>query len=643
MHHRILCLLFITGLCAPAQAALFLAQETAIELAGQLEALPDIAGQFTIAEVAAGRAGEFLPLPGHFVAGFGRAQGVWLRFTAQRSVDAPSQWLLRVLPTYLDQLVLYYPDKQGGWRSLASGDNLPFAQRALDDRAVVFPVELPAEQTQTFYLYARHDGNFNVYLSLYTPDGLRRAVLTESLLFGTYFGVLLALLVINALHGFVLRERIYVEFTGYLVIRGFYFLAYNGYLYQYLLPEQPALAHDLLQLLLALVVASTASFLVRILDMSAVLPRLARVCYFLAALAMLPIVSIGFGLFSRFAGLLSLIIIFVGAAGSFTAFVHWRRGTRLAGLLLAVMLFFLIGISFTALASLGLHSSLITDLYGTQVASAFIFLALHFSVAVKVLEIKQAKAASDKAAYLAEEMAQRERAARREQSDFVAMLFHEIKTPLAVIDSAATVLEHLDDGSQNETQRRYDAIHGAVERLNLLVEQSLTSDRQGLDQVHLNLQPIDFGTLARIVFESFRGVAKQRLSLEVPDKLPLVQGDPEFLRVALANLIDNAIKYSPADSVIRVEICRQDHALTLSVSDQGLGMENTARIFDRYWRGNRTAGITGAGLGLYLVRRIIQAHGGTVQVDSTVGQGSRFSWVFPLDATEPLTMLGHSA
>jgi len=623
-------LLFALGLSLPVQGALRLDGESSVELRGYLEQLDAAPGAWTIDDVAGGRAGAFSLLAGHFVSGFGGTRDVWLRFTLESARRTTTEWQLRVLPTYLDSIDLYLPEADG-WRMLHGGDTQPFFQRKIEDRAVVFPIELPSATPQTFYLHLRHDGNFNAYFTLYTPEQRQRLLITEGALFGLYFGVVLVLLVINLLHWVTLREFIFIEFILYLGLRGVYFVAYDGLLFQYVLPNRPDLVRDLIQFTICWVVATIAPVLVRVLDMQTFHPKLARFCYALGGAAALLSVSVWSGHFSRLGALLSPIVMLLCLAGLVAALGLVRSGRPLGWLLLVTVVLQTVGLVFTALSGLGIHTGLFCDLYSGQLASVGIFLSLHFVVAIRVLEIKQAKLDSDEAARRAEEKAGQERAARRDQSDFVAMLFHEIKTPLAEIDSAATILEHLDDGRQAETGHRYDAIHSAVDRLNLLVEQSLASDRQGLEEVHLARLPIDPRGVAQVVLESFRGGQSHRLVLDTAEQLPLMYADPEFLRVALANLVDNAIKYAPEGSEIRVEAWAREGAVTLAVVDQGPGMDSAAtnRAFDRYWRGGGSAGSTGAGLGLYLVRRIAQAHDGKVEVESTPGRGCRFLLTIP--------------
>lgn len=635
MLKRVLILLVFLGLAPAAQAALVLGPGAGpVELAGHLEVLQGAAAGADINAVASGRAGRFLPLTGQFVSGFSGYRDVWLRFTVASSGPDQDRWHLRILPPFLDHIDLYQPT-DGGWQRSTGGDAPPFSARPLEDRAAAFVLDLPPGPPRTCYVHLRHEGVVNAYLTLYTPEQRQRVLTMEALAFGLYFGVVLVLLAINLLHWYTLRELIFIEFSAYLAIRGLYFLCYDGLAYQWLLRDSPEFLQDAIRFLLAWVVASLAPLLVRVLDMPRLYPRLARACYLLGGLAALFSITVWTGHFSRFGGVLSLIVLLLTAIGTVVAALQLRRDPRLGSLLLATMLILMAGLSVSALAGLGIHTSALADLYGGQIASFAVFFALHFAVAMRVLEIKQGQAASERAARLAAELAEQERAARREQSDFVAMLFHEIKTPLAEIASAATVLEHLDDGSRRETGTRYDTIHGAVERLNLLVEQNLARDRQGLEDIHLARRPVDPAALARVVLDSFGGTHRHRLSLAAPADLPHVDGDPEFLRVALANLVDNAIKYAPEGSEIRVEGWTGEGSVHMAVSDQGPGMDAAAmaRAFDRYWRGTVAGNAGGAGLGLYLVRRIARAHGGEVAVASAPGRGSRFTLSIPVAAT----------
>lgn len=615
-------------LCASSQlqaAALSTEQLDTIELDHVLEQFNGVQSNLTLAEILNGQAGTFVPLSGHYVKGFGGEREVWLRLTLH-STGTKLRYL-RILPPIIDYIDVYqfYGDQ---WQKSQAGDELLFNQRPIFDRSFIFPIQLK-DGNNTIYIHLRHNGLFNAYFTLYTANHLLHTQIIESLLLGLYFGSLIALFLINFLHWFTLREKLFAEFSIYLLIRIICFSAVNGLIFQLLLPENPQLVRIITQLSSCLIAASIAPLLVRVFNMSSIYPYLAYFCYALGGVALLLTISVWSGHFTNVAGLLTPISILIALAGLITAITQLKRKSPLGWLhtITALLIFF--SLSATAISGVGIHISLFSDLYGSQISSLVVSLVLHFSIAQRVSELKQAQTASAKAARLAAAAAEQERLARREQSDFVAMLFHEIKTPLAEIASATTVLEHLDNGANSETGDRYDAIHYAVERLNLLIEHNLARDRQGLEDIHLTKRPVDLEDLSISVLNTFQRTHINRLKLSCSSDLPLALADPEFLRVALANLLDNALKYSPEFSIIDIQILANKDELQLCIIDHGPGMDQLtmARAFDRYWRGNTYT--TGAGLGLYLVRRIAQAHGGSITVHSVLGQGCRFTLSLP--------------
>jgi signal transduction histidine kinase len=124
------------------------------------------------------------------------------------------------------------------------------------------------------------------------------------------------------------------------------------------------------------------------------------------------------------------------------------------------------------------------------------------------------------------------------------------------------------------------------------------------------------------------------LESRVEPGVPPVSADPDAVTQALLNLMDNAIKYSPANKVVKVEFYRQDGNAVISVEDRGLGISprEQAKIFEKFYRVEKSLvhDVKGSGLGLSLVKHIVDAHGGSVTVESRPGQGSRFSLHFPL-------------
>ena len=165
-----------------------------------------------------------------------------------------------------------------------------------------------------------------------------------------------------------LREVIFIEFGAYLALRIVYFLTYDGLAYQWLLPNDPTLLHTALRFLLAMTVASIAPILVRVLDMYAYYPKLARLSLWLGVLAALVGLTAGSDWFPRAGVLLSVIVLLLGGIGAIVALLHLKRNRPLGSLILLAMLTMLIGFVTSALASFGVSSGQFLDVYGKRPA-----------------------------------------------------------------------------------------------------------------------------------------------------------------------------------------------------------------------------------------------------------------------------------
>lgn len=230
---------------------------------------------------------------------------------------------------------------------------------------------------------------------------------------------------------------------------------------------------------------------------------------------------------------------------------------------------------------------------------------------------------------------QRELAVARLQTDFVSAVSHEFRTPLA---SLRHITELLDEDDNLPPQRRrtfYQALGRNTERLHRLVESLLDFARMESGRKPYHLQPTDAAELAGQVVADFEKEAGPRgytIDLDAEPGLEL-QADAASLTHALWNLLDNAVKYSPEQHEVRVAVHRHPAGVAISVQDRGLGIADRERkeIFGRFVRGAkaRELGIKGTGLGLAIVSHIIEAHGGTIEVESREGLGSTFRLVLP--------------
>ena len=224
----------------------------------------------------------------------------------------------------------------------------------------------------------------------------------------------------------------------------------------------------------------------------------------------------------------------------------------------------------------------------------------------------------------------------RLKSDFVANVSHELKTPLALVRLFAETLELGRVPNEEKAQQYYRVINKESQRLTQLINNILDFSRIEAGRKEYRFRPADVGAVVREVVESYRFPIEQQgfeLEVNVAEDLPEIVVDPEALSQALLNLANNAIKYSGDGKHLGLDVRRRDDHVVISVSDRGVGIPRAEqkKIFEKFYRVENTLIHTtkGSGLGLALVQHIMDAHGGSVELESEPGKGSTFRLVLP--------------
>ena len=233
-------------------------------------------------------------------------------------------------------------------------------------------------------------------------------------------------------------------------------------------------------------------------------------------------------------------------------------------------------------------------------------------------------------------LVRRETEMARLKADFVANVSHDLKTPLSLIRMFGETLEMGRLPDEAARREYYRVITRESERLSRLIDNVLDFSRIEGGRRNYQIVPTAVEPLIRETLEAFSyPLAQQGFKVEVAvdGDLPAVPLDADAVGQALANLVDNAIKYSGERKSLRIEARITGGALSLSVADEGIGIhrEEQARIFEKFYRVGRseTQGRRGSGVGLALVRHIAEAHRGQVTVESRPGEGSRFTLRLP--------------
>ncbi|MDX6368712.1 MAG: two-component system, OmpR family, sensor histidine kinase KdpD [Gaiellaceae bacterium] len=221
------------------------------------------------------------------------------------------------------------------------------------------------------------------------------------------------------------------------------------------------------------------------------------------------------------------------------------------------------------------------------------------------------------------------------RADFVSLVSHELRSPMAaVIGASQTLQARWRELTADQRQSFLALIGDETSRLADLIGDVLDTSRIEAGTFSFTFSDVDLGELLRdVVAAADLAQDEVRVSAEVSGPLPPVRGDRERLRQIVQNLVDNAVKYSPAGADVRVSANSEDGRLRIAVADDGPGIpfDDQKLIFDKFGRATVDGGTKpGTGLGLFIARSIAEAHGGSLDVDSTPAHGSVFTLELPL-------------
>ncbi len=236
---------------------------------------------------------------------------------------------------------------------------------------------------------------------------------------------------------------------------------------------------------------------------------------------------------------------------------------------------------------------------------------------------------------LAIDVSEQARAAKV-KDEFIGMVSHELKTPLTVLQGAIATVQMQGIGTEDARELFKDAMW-ATENMADIVDNLLELSRSQSNRLKLEQERLDLGSVIGTLVEySSARTDKHKLVVDIPSDLPRVRADRTRIERIIENLVDNAIKYSPKGGEIRVSAKQAEHQIVVSVTDRGIGiaesdMKNLFEPFSRVESQLVGSSIRGIGLGLVVCKRLVEAHGGRIWVESKLGKGSTFSFTLPLN------------
>lgn len=573
--------------------------------------LRDTSGSLGIAEASQG---EYRAMPEVLAVGF-TTDTCWVRLKIVPPAGV-GELVLRIRPAYLDDVRLYAPDPTapGGWRISQAGDRFSQALRERPGAAMSLPLHGLAQPT-TVYLRVRSSNNLQFHAQALAEREADEADNLQTASFGIYLGVMLALLGWALVDYLADRDRVLGWFIPYQVAGIFYGAAVTGYL-GWLLPVRWSSQADLLTS--ALVIAMPFFGL---LCNRALLREHQPARWGLQALAWLlllpPLEMLALLLGQAQPALIANTVLVLLAAPLLFAVSLTTRADgaprrwvlRLVyGLLaLQLVLFVLPVLGLADAVAWRLHISLSQAL----VTGLLIFAMLH----ARSRDLLRSRQQALLELQVARERAGHDRLEKEEKARFMTMLTHELHSPLLVMRMAMAQVEA--DASHHMDALGRANVHESLRDMEKLIDRCLQADR--IEQSHLAVVREPF-LLAPVLADLVSATGQAGRIQCAPVPALELRSDETLFRVLVANLLDNAMKYSPDGSAVQLQAAQTERAgrplLRLSVANLPgrAGLPDAERVFQKYYRARGARDRRGTGLGLWLVRGISQHLGGDARL-----------------------------
>ncbi len=628
-----------------------------LNLAAAVEFLEDSGGKLTLTEILSDSSLEagFRPAPisGRDINfGFSKSS-YWLRIPLKRYADLSTNAVIELMYIYIDRIEFYAPGKA----PVITGSAFPFSTHPIPNRFYAFPIEL-STQEQYFYFRIQSEDALTVPLAVWSADKFSAESQQDLMMQSLYYGGVLALALYNLLLFFSLKDKTYLYYSLYVITLGLGMLAGNGLGKQLLWPDSPAWNRVSQSTILSVTSVLAILFAQSYLQTQRQTPKTHVFLNLLIAAFSFVAVSLAFSVDGGYpiAGLLNAMLVLSVLFGCTIVVTPIRliysgqRGYRYFLLAWGVLSLGVMVATFRFLDWLPTNA---LTAYAVQISSAFEMVLLAFALADRIhQETKLKQQSQDEALELKQSMLKtlavserkleqqvkertwalesslaKEKQIRIQYIRFGALISHEFRNQLAIIRSQVSVIDKEYQQGIVNLEKRIPIINLTINRLTSLFDKWLQDGRLNDSARALSIKPIDLAFWLGDLIQQYETLeSSHQFELKLNPSVTDLFSDIDLLTMALKNLIDNACKYSPEKSLITIEVRQQDRMVGIAVIDQGLGIavEHQQQIFADYFRVNPETTVQGLGLGLSLVKRIVNRHGGYIELTSVIGCGSCF-------------------
>ncbi|QUW21051.1 response regulator [Sporosarcina sp. Marseille-Q4063] len=561
----------------------------------------------------------------------------WTVFTLENTSDI-EDWYLEISYPPLERVTSFSETTIGDFEEIKLGQTYPFQHRKVSHRNHVFDLKIQPGDSKRIFLRVETGGSMQLPIILWEKEEFIKKTQMEFIYLGIFYGALIAMTLYNLFLYFSLHHRSYLYYV--LVISGSIFsnAAMNGLGFQYIWPDLPWFNHRSAIVFIHFGIIACILFTESFLDTNRYFPRFKKIGQLIMALNALNLFIVFFISYKVALNIiipLMLISIFTIIT---VGFICLQKGARQARFFLIAWIIFILGIAISALADGAYIPLNFWSKYAVQISATLEVILLSLALADRInilrLEKESAELQARKSQAEAVESLKRADAIKDE---FLAITSHELRTPLyGIIGIAESLRDGVEGEITNSMDRQLSMISSSGKRLTNLVNDILDFSKLKHNAIEVNMQQVKLYEIINIVLAICNPLVAGKpinITNKIQKSIPSVRADQDRLIQILYNLIGNAIKYTDHGD-ISVSAERLENQLKISIADTGKGIPESdlESIFNSFHQVDDTdlREVGGTGIGLSITKKLVELLDGKIEVISTFGVGSTFSFTLPI-------------
>lgn len=579
---------------------------------------------------------------------------MWFKVAVKNNIpDIQQHWILELAYPHYDSISFYAQDQSGLWQEQLTGDRTPFNTRPIPNKHFAFPITLNDTTTHTYYFHIGGEGSRQFPLFIQSESKFYAVQEEISMIYGgIFFGIIIIMLLYNLFIYFSLKDRVYLYYVLANTFILLFYLGYSGYGFQYLWGAYPSVNAKIIPLGVTLAGSMTIVFVRNFLEAKKYSPLINTLfmamllAYFIEFLCLFffnyEIILKGASLLAM---LSSVLILFSSAS-------IWIKGNKSARFIVFAFSFYLIGILLLNLNIGGILNRNFFVAHSMEVGTAIEITLLSLALSDKYSRLRKEKEEAQAELIEMQRVTNEEleqRIQRRTQTinqqklelqesnkvkdKLLSILSHDLKGPLNSFQTLLNMM--LKDELTKENINMYTShLNNKLGLMINLVDNILNWVRSQMEGINFDIQEISVNELVKENVHLFSSQAELK-KIEVFDQVEentLVLGDKNVVRMVIRNLLANALKFTHSGGQIFISSQKVGDNMAIEVRDTGVGIDpdKIKLLFtDAHFTSPDTNQNAGTGIGLLLCKEFLVHISGTIIVESTLGEGARFTFTLP--------------